>query len=183
MSQADRDLRRLLVVFLLPLCAACGLGALIGAKAARGQQPSENARQLERPRNLTPQESATDPGPTPKDDQLYVWPLPERGTQTVLVLRVLDGDTLEGAYLVPIMFRVKGIKAPALNDKGGRLAREDLEKLLVGKLYSANLYGREPFGRVLADFWMGKDQGWASAAMLKGGHVKPLAADESKPRE
>lgn len=137
---------------------------------------------LERPRPLA--EGARTPadphGPVPKDEQLYVWPVPEQGTQTLIVLRVIDGDTAEAAYLVPVVLRVKGINAPELRDKGGKEAREALDKLVGGKLLPANLFGREKYGRVLADFYLGKDQGWLSEALIKGGWVKKY---EGGPRE
>jgi endonuclease YncB( thermonuclease family) len=149
------------------------------------QARQDERRQVDRPRNLALREdgsaitadptilAAKEPGPVPKEDQLYVFAVPEKGTQSVLVLRVVDGDTYEGAFLVPCMFRVRGIDAPEMRDKGGRPAKEYLEKLIAGKLFSCNLQGREKFGRIIADAYLGKDQGWLSEAMIKAGHARP----------
>lgn len=166
--------------------ALLGTGAGIGAWINRGWTQEGERRAPDRPRNLARDEepapdpsldpiilAAKEPGPIPKEDQLYVFALPEKGTQSVLVLRIVDGDTCEGAFLVPVMFRLRGINTPEMRDKGGRPAKEYLEKLLAGKLYSANLWGRERHGRILADFYLGKDQGWVSEAMIKAGHAKP----------
>jgi endonuclease YncB( thermonuclease family) len=139
-----------------------------------GHGPSHPGRK-HRPRPATDPAilAAKEPGPVPKEDQLYVFAVPEKGTQSVLVLRVVDGDTYEGAFLVPCMFRVRGIDAPEMRDKGGRPAKEYLEKLVAGKLFSCNLQGREKFGRIIADAFLGKEQGWLSEAMIKAGHAKP----------
>lgn len=129
---------------------------------------------VERPRPLSAEKAArAEAGPEPDESQLYVWPLPEKGTQSLLVLRVVDGDTMECAYLVPVMVRIKGVNAPELSQSGGRDAKEALDKLTGGKLLPANLHGREKFGRVLADFWLGKEGGWVSNALIKGGHARP----------
>jgi endonuclease YncB( thermonuclease family) len=163
---------RSVALFLFNLGLAYLLGVTVGVKIAPATAQDKPA--LERPRPLSPEKAAlTGPGPEPNEDQLYVWPLPEKGTQSLLVLRVLDGDTMECAYLVPVMVRIRGVNAPELTASGGRDAREALDKLAGGKLLPANLHGREKFGRVLADFWLGKDKGWVSQALIKGGFAKP----------
>jgi endonuclease YncB( thermonuclease family) len=164
------------------------LGVIVTGVIAFGMgRAQDERRQVDRPRNLAPREEASatatdpailaakEPGPIPKEDQLYVFAMPEKGTQSVLVLRVVDGDTYEGAFLVPCMFRVRGIDAPEMRDKGGRPAKEYLEKLIAGKLFSCNLQGREKYGRIIADIHLGKDQGWLSEAMIKAGHAKPYS--------
>jgi endonuclease YncB( thermonuclease family) len=157
------------------------LGMATGHKMAVAQEKDKPP--LERPRPLPGNAEArgeSGHGQVPNESQLYVWPVPEQGTQTLIVLRVIDGDTAEAAYLVPVVLRIKGINAPELRDKGGKDAREALDKLVGGKLLPANLFGREKYGRVLAEFWLGKEQGWLSEAMVKGGWVKKY---EGGPRD
>jgi endonuclease YncB( thermonuclease family) len=160
------------------------LGVIVTGVIAFGMgRAQDERRQVDRPRNLAPREegsvadpailAAKEPGPVPKEDHLYVFAMPEKGAQSILVLRVVDGDTYEGAFLVPCMFRVRGIDALEMRDKGGRPAKEYLEKLIAGKFFSCNLQGREKYGRIIADLHLGKDQGWLSEAMIKAGHAKP----------
>jgi endonuclease YncB( thermonuclease family) len=140
MSGRMRDCVAVISLYALGVTVAGAIGYQTHAR-------QDERRQLERPRNLAPREeglatdpailAAKEPGPVPKEDQLYVFALPEKGTQSVLVLRVVDGDTYEGAFLVPCMFRVRGIDAPEMRDKGGRPAKEYLEKLITGRCIPA----------------------------------------------
>jgi hypothetical protein len=119
-----------------------------------------------RPRPLEPEGEKP-----PEEGKLYVWPVPERGTQTLLVLRVLDGDTVEAAHLVPQVFHLKGAEAPR-GGKDARKAAEELNKLVGGKLLPAALSGRDGWGRTECDFWLGKGRGWAGRTLLRRGLVK-----------
>jgi endonuclease YncB( thermonuclease family) len=126
-----------------------------------------------RPRTLTPAgEAANFPGDPPDADQLYVWSLPSTGVQSVIILRVVDGETIEGGYIVPVQFRLKGVTAPESKTPLARAATEALTKLLAGRLVPAKMAGRDQYGRIEADFWLGKADGkdnpggWASSWML-----------------
>lgn len=97
--------------------------------------------------------SAQDKPKPPDDTKLYVWPAPDKGTQSLLVLRALDGETVEAAYLVPV-----NVVLPYQAGKP-RATKDQLEALLTGKLLPCDLRGRDRFGRVVGDFYLGKD-GW-----------------------
>lgn len=113
----------------------------------------------------------------PEEGVLYVWQQPEAGLQTLLVLKVLDGNTMEGAYLVPVRLRHGGALAPEEPAKGAKEAKAMLEKLLAGRLVPARLQGRDRQGALLADFYLGpadaKDKdapnGWSSEFLVKSG--------------
>lgn len=121
------------------------------------------------------------PGDVPKEDQLYVWAVPEKGTQSVLVLRVVDGDTVEAAYLVPVMLRLNRINAPERGTPEGKKAEEALSRLVGGKLLAVNVHGRDKYGRVLADVYLSKEDGWLSDKMVKEGHAKPWDGKGQRP--
>lgn len=129
------------------------------------------AQDVKRPRPIEKKDEKAAKEEAPEADKLYVWSVPEGGLQSVLVLRVIDGDTAECAFLVPFTARLKGTQAPELKEKGGKEAKEKLDELIGGKLLPARLHGREKCGRTLADFHLGKD-GWAAAALIKAGHAK-----------
>lgn len=167
--------------------AACGLACGLGLAWADTTPPrpaptDKPSRKESRPGERAEREPA--PGKAdrpggkeeepPREDQLYVWPLPERGRQTLLVLRVIDADTCEAAYLVPGVFKLRGLDPPDPRTKPGKEAAEAFGKLVGGKLLPASLSGRDAYGRVVADFWLGKSSGWAARRMLDGGHGRPL---------
>lgn len=112
----------------------------------------------------------------PKDGVVYVWSLPNQGHQSLIVLNVLDGDTIDAAYLVPVRIRLKGTKAPALLEKGGKEARDAVDKVLGGQLRTAQLHGVGKDG-IIADFWImpekdGEKGTWVSDLLIKQGAVK-----------
>jgi hypothetical protein len=123
-----------------------------------------------RPRPLEPKGEKP-----PEDGRLHVWPMPQQGTQTLLVLRVLDADTVEAAYLVPQVFHLKGTEAPRSEREALRAAGE-LNKLVGGKLLPCNLSGKDGWGRTECDFWLGKGRGWAGRVLLRRGLVKKASA-------
>ena len=106
-----------------------------------------------------------------------MWPVPITGHQSLVTIDVLDGNTIDAAYLVPIRIRLRGVLAPALDAKGGKEAQVALEKLLAGQLRTAQLWGPGPNG-VMADFWIpGPKEGdkgqWASEILIKQGVARP----------
>lgn len=127
---------------------------------------------------MTPRASAADSPPvavTPGVDpaKLMTWGIPEKGGQTLLVVRVVDGDTVDVAMLSPVRVRVSGIDAPEVSTEAGRKAREYARTLLVpGQLYAADLHGRDKYGRLLANLLLGQDRGWFAEDMIRAGHAR-----------
>jgi hypothetical protein len=115
---------------------------------------------------VVPVDLPKSPPAGPKDDALYVWQQPERGYQSVIILKATAPDRLECGLLVPITLRLKDIEAVP-----GR--EQDIMKALgdeaVGRLMTAALAGRVEDGSTYADFWAGKERGWLSDSMLKSG--------------
>lgn len=127
----------------------------------------------------------------PKDGALYVWAVPDRNLQTMIVLKVIDGETFEGAFLVPTTVRLFGVDAPDVATPAGKASLEALDKLIGGRLINASLRGKDAYGRQVADAHLGaanKDDpkqpsGWLSnhlvaqkiAAAWKNGPTPPPA--------
>ena len=105
-----------------------------------------------------------------------VWAPPTKGNQTLVVLRIIDGDSVEAAYLMPVTLRIAGINAPELNTAAGKKSKLALESLLIpGVAQTWRLDGREKFGRTLADCQVnqGQETGWLSWWMVNGGWAVP----------
>jgi len=105
---------------------------------------------------------------------------PVTGQTQVLITRIVDGDTVDYCYLVTARGRVKGINAPEMRGvekEKGLLARQYLETLLVpGQLVTAQLYGRDKYGRVLVDFLLA-DGHVVSRKMLEAGQARKYMDD------
>jgi hypothetical protein len=95
----------------------------------------------------------------PDDSKLYVWGQPDKGTQSLLVIRVIDAETVEAAMLVPVTVRMAY--------KGDKATTEQVEELVGGKLLPFDLRGRDRFGRLTGDAYLGKEQGWLTEAAPK----------------
>lgn len=146
-----------LAVIMIPLVPSC---AADGPPKAKGDGAPKNDDKPE----------------IPKDGMIYVWPLPNQGHQSLVVLNVIDGNVIDAAYLVPVRIRLRGVTAPGGDEKGGKEARAAVDRLLGGQLRAAQLWGVGKDG-VLADFWIapekdGEKGQWASAALIKGGSHK-----------
>jgi hypothetical protein len=100
--------------------------------------------------------------------------------------------TAEVAYLVPAVCKLKGVVPPDPQTKEGKAAADAFQKLIGGRLLPASLAGRDQYGRVVADFWLGpkagdEPGGWAAARMIRGGFGKketspaPPAGKSDKP--
>lgn len=109
----------------------------------------------------------------PKDGLAYIWAMPDRGHQSVVILGVVDGNTIDAALLVPIRLKMHHMKAPELEEKGGPEAKVALEKLLASQMRTTQLWGHSRDG-TFADFWIPRDSGgsWASKLMIDQGHAK-----------
>jgi endonuclease YncB( thermonuclease family) len=110
---------------------------------------------------------------TPEEGKLYTLGLPSSGLATVHGFRAVDGDTFEGAFLIPVVFRVHGINAPERGRPGAAEATQALSALVAGKMMTVRVDGREKYGRTLADVWLGKDAGWLSDDFIKRGLASP----------
>jgi len=86
----------------------------------------------------------------PDEEQLFVWARPDAGPQSLLVLDIIDDNTVEAAYLVPVVVKLK---------KGAPKAT--LEKLIVGKLLQFKLSGAKG-STLTGDIWLGKKDRWLS---------------------
>lgn len=112
--------------------------------------------------------------------------LPTEGEYELYLHRIIDGDTVEVAYLVgPRSLRINGINAPELRDKGGIEARMELARLAAGGLRPMHfkLSGVDKYGRLLGDFraFDAEEEGWASERMIANGHAKPYGGKGPKP--
>ena len=119
----------------------------------------------ERPKEAKAEEKAE----APDEGKLYVWGQPDKGTQTLLVLRVIDGEQIEAAMLVPVIVR--------LSYKGDKATLEQVEEAAGGKLLPFDLKGRDRFGRLTGDAYLGKEQGWLTDAAPK---IKLKPKDKAK---
>lgn len=93
--------------------------------------------------------------------------LPTRGPQKLAVLRVVDGDTVLCAYLMPVKCRLSGTKSPELREPGGPEAKLALASMIPLTLHLADveLHGREKYERVLTQF------GDVNERMVASGHA------------
>lgn len=110
----------------------------------------------------------------PKDGMAYIWAMPDRGHQSLVVLNVVDANTVDAAFLVPVRIKMHHMAAPGLEEKGGPEAKAALEKLLMGQMRTAQLWGNSRDG-VYADFWIPTQDGkgsWASNLMKEQDRAK-----------
>lgn len=160
--------------FILCICLAVAFLLVIIARGREAQEQADKDKAAAappappvRPRPIQPD---ADDQP-PDETQLYVWPLPEKGTQSVLILRVIDGETVEAGFVVPALFHLHGGQAADPKSPEGKAAAAALSKLLTGRLLPARMAGRDQYGRIDADFWLGKAEadnpgGWAVRWMI-----------------
>lgn len=109
-------------------------------------------------------------GSNPEKSEALVFP-PREGWHLVYPVRVVDGDTVVFWWLLKDTARLNGINTPELKDKGGKEAKEFLERILPKKAIPALVYGKDKFGRTLLDLYI--DNNTASERLLKAGHAKP----------
>lgn len=136
-----------MVAFSALVVTLCVLAGRPGQQAAG--QKAEKAK-----------EEAKAPAP-PDDSKLYVWGQPEKGTQTLILIRAIDGERVEAAYLVPVVIHLgygKGAK---------QATAEQIDAAGGGRLLPFDLRGRDRFGRLVGDAWLGKETGWLTEAAPK----------------
>ncbi len=113
---------------------------------------------------------------TPFAEYPPVW-----GRQQLCVLRVLDGDTVEAAYLLPRRFRLAGIQAPEKHAPGGAEATDALSALVPpGAMVVGDLRGVEKYGRVLAALAAADGTDVAQMLVLSG-HATPWDGHGARP--
>ena len=75
---------------------------------------------------------------------------PENGEYNVIILRVIDGDTVEIGFIVKRSLRLSGINAPEPDTLEGIATASALSgELPKGLLTTVDLKGKEKFGRLL----------------------------------
>lgn len=87
------------------------------------------------------------PDGAPDESKLFVWAMPEDGVQSMIVLDVVDGSTVDAAYLVPVR-----LKLPVASTKA------NLEKMLGGRLLPVKL--KRTAAGLTGDVWI--DKQWLS---------------------
>ena len=110
-----------------------------------------------------------------------------RQTQSGVVTRVVDGDTLwvkTGASQPPLKVRLQGIDAPEICQPGGVQARDALQQRVLGQSVTVTSGAHDDYGRTIGTVHMqGQDMGrW----LVAHGHAwvysyrskKALYADE-----
>lgn len=83
------------------------------------------------------------------------------------VAQVKDGDTFETTDRSIVRFDT--LNAPELTDCGGREAKAELEKLILGKKINMYVVARDRFGRQVASVFIGKD--WIDKKLIETGWV------------
>ena len=156
--------------------AATGL-VLLGWAITRGPSIPPPATMLPVPRTMTPDLVAVSEGIA----QAVSFP-PEEGVVLFYVTRVIDGDTVEGGILVKQHVRLAGINAPPETEPAGVLARNRLMVLTSNRMCVINIYGREKYGRLLADLIPPSSDGkTASQILLAEGLAKPYSGKGPRP--
>lgn len=107
---------------------------------------------------------------------------PTKGHHAGMVLRVIDGDTVEIAILVKRTARIHGIDAPEKNTEAGQRSAEALKSMLRGtNVTNMRFRGTDKYGRLLVDV-QNADGWWVSYLMTLTGHAKPWDGHGPKPR-
>ena len=152
------------------IAAALGSLAIVESKvammfSATSAQVPKAKDPVVRPRPVADPKTAVvaDKRDIPGEGVLYVWSRPTQGLQTLLVLKVIDGETFEAAYLVPVRVRLKGVVGKE------RASTDLLDKLIGGRLVNTELLGIDDkdvhFGAVQKDAAL--PHGWISDWLKK----------------
>ena len=95
--------------------------------------------------------------------------------------RVIDGDTIEGTYQEQILdvnvtfkvhFRLYGIDAPEVRGEGketGFKSRDWLKEKIEGQRVKLKLYGKDKYGRWLADIFFKGEH--INKSIVEAGHA------------
>lgn len=103
--------------------------------------------------------------------------VPTRGDMAGVVVRVIDGDSLEACALLRIgSIRVHGIDAPEMNTAAGKRSKQFAEAIVpLGRVLLMRLQGPDKFGGRVGGNLQLPDGEWLSDAMLKAGYAKPYS--------
>jgi hypothetical protein len=95
-----------------------------------------------------------EPPPKPGYIPFEIWP-PPTGWHRVLITREPhDGDTVQIGLVTVTTARLAKINAPELPSAEGKASQQALAgQLTIGQLYTVWLYGRDKYGRTLAEFY------------------------------
>jgi len=163
----------LVCVAVIALVSGIGVERYVLAQRERPKPPPQSQPQRERNDAAPDDDAANQKVEPPKDGTIFVWSPPALGHQSLLCLGVIDGSTIDAAYLVPVRIRIKDVKVPSPDEKGGKEALAALEKHVGGQLRTAQLWGPDPkTGLIIADFWLaaekeGEKGQWLSQVLNK----------------
>jgi endonuclease YncB( thermonuclease family) len=106
---------------------------------------------------------------------------PTIGRQQVIILRVIDGDTVEIGLICRERVRLDGINSPEKDTPEGKAAAAALRRLLPEHTVTvAELRGREKFGRILGELYTpGGDK--AASELVRLGHARPWDGRGDRP--
>lgn len=129
------------IAFLGSLCGVC---LLVGTALCENRWEWWEAETAERP--------APDRG-------FVKGALPKSGVWRLVILRTVDGDTVEAGIVVSLgKVRVAGLDTPERGQKGYRAAKTRLAELLPPwEIFPAELREGDKYGRPLATFWREED--------------------------
>lgn len=105
---------------------------------------------------------------------------PEEGFYSILPIRVIDGDTVEFAWLVKDRARLWGINAPEMHGDSaaaGKAAKEFLAGKIGDKPLTVQFRGREKYGRRLLVIYGAPGGKTFNQYMIDQGHAKPYLQD------
>ena len=146
------------------VCVLVLMFSATSAQVPKAKDPVVRPRPVADPKTAVVADKRDIPG----EGVLYVWSRPTQGLQPLLVLKVIDGETFEAAYLVPVRVRLKGVVGKE------RASTDLLDKLIGGRLVNTELLGIDDKGVQLADVHFGAVQkdaalphGWISDWLKK----------------
>lgn len=106
------------------------------------------------------------------------------------VERVIDGDTAEVIFDLGFnlalfgKIRLKGVNAPEVKGEtaeAGKKATEFLRGLIEGKTIFARTYGKDKYGRWLADVYV--DGEYVNKKLIDSGNAKPYMIRKQQPKQ
>lgn len=171
MNEVNKDIKSLRNATILVVCGIIALCAIKFFFYSKKNEQAPSHAYIRIQDNTQPQAIEI-----PNNDAAYIWSFPDRGHQSLVILNVVDGNTVEAAYLVPVRIKMHHMIAPNLDEKGGKEAKAALEKILLGQMRTAQLWGYGKDG-LFADFWISSDNNkgsWASQLMISQEHANSL---------
>jgi endonuclease YncB( thermonuclease family) len=86
-----------------------------------------------------------------------LYPAPETQWHTGTCFEVIDGDTMNVRHAdeTTAILRLERVRAPELNQPGGRPAKRLLESLVLHRQVTFTVENRDRYGRLVAEVWVG----------------------------